>query len=112
MPGQACTNSDAVGPCSGIAAATLNAMGKPTLAKDTCPCLFTDWDQTAVTPAGTAQCWVENEGSMRNRVDTMVKVVKDAASFTQWYTTSDQSTETRGVLELAAVGGQYQFSSS
>lgn len=110
--GDACPNTDAVGPCTGIAAATLNAMGKPTLAKDTCPCLFTDWDQTNVTPAGTAQCWVENEGSMRNRVDTMVKVVKDAASFAQWYTKSDQSTEVRGVLELAAMGAQYQFSSS
>jgi len=110
--GDACPSTDAVGPCTGIAAAALNAMGKPSLAKDTCPCIFTDWDQTGVLPAGTATCWVENEGSMRNRLDTMVKVVKDAASFAEWYTTTAASTETRGALELAAMGAQYQFSSS
>jgi fibro-slime domain-containing protein len=113
--GDACPNSDAVGPCAGIAAPTLNAQGKPALAKDTCPCVFTDWDQTGVLAgvAGAQQCWVEGEGSMRDRiqVETM-KVVKDAASFAQWYTTSSMSTEVRGVLELAAVGTQYQFSSS
>jgi fibro-slime domain-containing protein len=113
--GDACPNTDAVGPCTGIAAATLNAMGKPTLAKDTCPCIFTDWDKTGVlTGTSPTTCWVEGEAApnTRDRVDAMVKVVKDAASFTQWYSASDQSTESRGFLELAETAGQFQFSSS
>jgi fibro-slime domain-containing protein len=112
--GDACPNTDAVGACTGIAAATLDAMGKPTLAKDTCPCIFTDWDQTGVLQGvpGAATCWVMNEGSERARLDTMVKVVRDAASFAQWYSASDQSTEARGVLELAQTAGGFQFSSS
>ncbi len=113
--GDSCPNTDAVGPCTGIAAAALNAMGKPALAKDTCPCVFTDWDQTGVLTGvtGVQQCWVENEGSMRDRIDTTVKVVKDATSFAQWYTTSTMSTESHGTLELADTGaGTYQFSSS
>jgi fibro-slime domain-containing protein len=113
-PGDACPNTDAVGACSGIAATALNALGKPDLAKDTCPCVFTDWDQTGVLQGvtGAVQCWVENEGSMRDRVQGDVKVVQSAESFAQWYTTSAMSTETRGTLELAQTGTQYQFSSS
>ena len=112
--GDACTSTDAVGPCSGIASATLNAQGKPGLAKDTCPCVFTDWDETGVLTgvAGVQQCWVEGNGSMRNRIEANVKVVQDATSFAQWYTKSTFSTEVRGTLELAATGTQYQYSSS
>jgi fibro-slime domain-containing protein len=118
VPGDACTNSDAVGPCSGIASATLNAMGKPTLAKDTCPCVFTEWDIPAGQAAlltgvpGVQQCWVMDEGSMRNRIEANVKVVQSAESFAQWYSKSTFSTEVRGTIELAQTGTQYQFSSS
>ncbi len=113
-PGDACTNTDAVGPCQGVASATLNAQGKPGLAKDTCPCVFTDWDQTGVLTgvAGAQMCWVMDEGSMRTRIDSMVKVVQSAESFAQWYTASTMSTEVKGTLELANIGTQFQFSSS
>jgi fibro-slime domain-containing protein len=113
--GDACPSTDAVGACSGIAAPALNAMGKPALAKDTCPCVFTDWDGTGVLTgvAGATECWAEGDGRQIPRIDTMVKVVKDAASFAQWYTASATSTESRGLLELADTGaGTYQFSSS
>jgi cysteine-rich repeat protein len=114
-PGDACPNTDAVGPCTGIAAAALGPEGKPTLAKDTCPCVFTDWDETGVlTGVGGTTCWVDGEPdpNTRDRFDGMVKVVRDAASFAEWYTTSAMSTEVRGTLELAAMGAQYQYSSS
>ena len=114
VAGDMCPNTDAVGPCTGIASATLNAQGKPDLAKDTCPCVFTDWDQTGVLAnvTGAQMCWVEGNGSMRTRVESNVKVVQDATSFAQWYTKSPLSTEVRGILELAQTGMQYQYSSS
>jgi fibro-slime domain-containing protein len=116
MPGDACTNSDAVGPCSGIASATLNAMGKPTLAKDTCPCAFTDWDRTGILTGvpGVQECYAEGEAApnQRQRIEANVKVVQDAESFAQWYTKSSFSTEVRGTLELAQTGTQFQYSSS
>jgi fibro-slime domain-containing protein len=105
--GDACPSSDASGPCAGIAAATLGADGKPTLANNMCRCIFTDWDQTGVISTAPT-CWVENEGSMRNRIDTMVKVVDSPESFKTWYT----GPGVKGTLELASTGTGYQFSSS
>ncbi len=105
--GDACPSTDASGPCPGIAAATLGADGKPTLANNMCRCIFTDWDQTGVISTAPT-CWVENEGSMRNRIDTMVKVVDSPESFKTWYTGAG----VKGTLELASTGTGYQFSSS
>lgn len=123
--GSACLDTDASGPCLGIAADTLGPTGKPELAKSTCDCVFTDWDLTGVlgscttdactpTVPGAQECWVENEGSHRLRIDAPVTVVQSADTFAQWYTdVPGVNTTVRGTLELAAVGGeQYQFSSS
>ena len=128
--GQACPNSDQVGPCLGLVANTLGPDGKPVYAKGTCPCLFTDWDNTGVLgtcPAGTStanctptagvsgigDCWVTSVGNHHLRIDTTVTVIQSDATFKQWYSDSTFSTMVRGTLELAATGtGQYQFSSS
>jgi fibro-slime domain-containing protein len=127
-PGQACPNTDATGPCNGIAQSTLGSNGKPVLGKDSCPCVFTDWDRTGLlgtcpgsgacspssTLSGVQDCFVQGDsaGSHRLRIDTTVKVVQSADTFTQWYTDSTYSNKVLGTLELAATGGLYQFSSS
>jgi len=105
--GDACPSTDSSGPCAGIAAATLDIDGKPKLGKDTCRCIFTDWDQTGIIDTAPT-CWVEGNGSERHRIDTMVKVVESATSFKTWYA----GMGVPGKLELAQSGQQYQFSSS
>jgi fibro-slime domain-containing protein len=111
-PGDACTNTDAVGPCAGLVAATLNAQGKPAFARGTCPCVFTDWDRTMILDGvtGAQDCWVQNEGSMRKRIEGQVSVIQSAQSFAQWYDPANRGL--RGRIELAQMGMQYQFSSS
>jgi fibro-slime domain-containing protein len=123
-PGLACPSSDATGPCLGIVQSALGPDGKPVLAKDSCPCVFTDWDMTGLLGsctaggctaaiAGAQDCWVTNVGTHRLRIDTTVKVVQSAQTFAQWYTdVAGVNTTVRGMLELAQTGTQYQFSSS
>ncbi len=130
--GDACPNSDETGPCLGLVQNTLDANGKPVYAKGTCPCVFTDWDNTGVLgtcPTGTStaactpiagvpsigDCWVTNVGNHHLRIDTTVTVIQSADEFKQWYTDSTFSTKVLGTLELAATGTTpptYQFSSS
>ena len=129
--GDACPNTDQVGPCQGLVANTLGSDGKPVYAKGTCPCVFTDWDNTGLlgtctgsgatdvcTPLASVPsigtCWVTNVGNHHLRIDTTVTVIQSAATFKQWYSDSSFSTMVRGTLELAATAtaGQYQYSSS
>jgi fibro-slime domain-containing protein len=126
--GQACTNSDATGPCAGIAQNTLGSNGKPVLGNSSCPCVFTDWDRTGLLGqcptsgactvpglTGVQDCWVQGDsaGGHRLRIDQTVKVVESATSFAQWYTDSSYSNKVLGTLALASAGnGLYQFSSS
>jgi len=128
--GQACPNSDQTGPCLGLVAKTLGTDGKPVYANGTCPCVFTDWDNTGIlgtcpssgtgnctptagTTAAVGDCWVTSVGNHHLRADTTVTVIQSADSFKQWYTDSTFSTKVAGTIELAATtGGQYQFSSS
>jgi fibro-slime domain-containing protein len=128
--GDKCPSSDASGPCTGLVADTLGKDGKPVYAKGSCPCIFTDWDKTGLlgtcptsgtdtaqcTPAsgvtGVQDCWVEGQGSHRLRAEASVTVIQSKDSFAQWYTDSSFSTMSRGILELAASGTKYQFSSS
>ncbi|HEX6765594.1 MAG TPA: DUF4215 domain-containing protein, partial [Polyangiaceae bacterium] len=109
-----CWDSDATPLCTGIAAATLGANGKPALGATTsCSCRFTDWDNTGVLQgvAGTTIC---NSGSANpTRIETTTRVVQSAQSFAQWYTDSALGTKIVGFLELSGIGqGRYQFSSS
>lgn len=105
-----CWDSDSTPLCSGIAGAALGADGKPALGTTTsCACRFTDWDSTGLTT--TANCTDSNGGS-HGRTEKMVRVVQSADSFKQWYSDSALSTKTVGTLELAAVGTDFQFSSS
>jgi len=116
-----CSDTDATGPCTGLVMADLGPTGKPVLngASGTCPCRFTDWDQSGVITAATAgaeTCTVEGDGSSRVRVGYStplnVTVMQSATSFAQWYDDS-LAQPVRKTLELAAIaGGQYQFSSS
>ena len=130
--GGACPSSDETGPCLGLVANTLGSDGKPVYAKGSCPCVFTDWDNTGVlgtctgtgasdvcTPLATVPsigtCWVTNVGNHHLRIDTTVTVIQSASSFKQWYTDSTFSTKVLGTLELGTLGTTpptYQFSSS
>ena len=104
-----CWDSDSTPLCSGIAAATLGADGKPALGTKTeCACRFTDWDGAL---AGTGTC-TDSNGGTHSRTEKMVRVVQSAESFKQWYSDSALSDKTVGALELTAIGTDFQFSSS
>ncbi|HEY5961517.1 MAG TPA: fibro-slime domain-containing protein, partial [Polyangiaceae bacterium] len=125
-----CPSTDETGPCLGLVKDTLGPDGKPQYNKNTCPCVFTDWDETGVlgtcptgdstavcTPttgiSGIVDCWVEGPGTHRLRIDTNVAVIQSADSFKQWYNDSSASITVKRTLELALLSGnQYQFSSS
>jgi fibro-slime domain-containing protein len=110
-----CWNTDATALCSGISAATLGPNGKPALGATTsCPCRFTDWDNTQIlaSVAGTTMC-NDSGGGQHTRIETTARVVQSAQSFAQWYTDSTLGTKVLGLLELGALGGGgHQFSSS
>jgi len=118
VDGEMCGTSDSVATCTGLVADNLDANGKPTLAKNTCPCRFTDWDDTGVLadaslPLGTARgtCWAEGSGDNHSFVNTNVTVIQSADTFAQWYNDT-YATPIRGTIELAEMGTQFQFSSS
>jgi fibro-slime domain-containing protein len=112
-----CWDSDSTPLCPGVAAATLGANGKPTLGATTsCPCRFTDWDNTGILQGATtgtlSSC---NAGAAApQRIEMMARVVQSAQSFAQWYTDSALGTKAVDFIELApgATAMQYRFSSS
>lgn len=108
-----CNSNDQAGPCLGIADDTLGEDGKPVLAKDSCPCVFTDWDQTSLLLGvnGATSCTSSGDGSLRDRIAATVKVVQSEDSFAQWFTPSNSSTEVKGSLELGASGSVFSFES-
>ena len=109
-PGAACPETDASGPCSGIAAETLDPAGRPVLDNTTCRCIFVDREPSGLlddAPTCTMQ-----DGGTRHYVDTTVRVASSSASFAEWFRASSSSTAHYAVLELAEVDGQYVFSSS
>jgi fibro-slime domain-containing protein len=109
-----CWNSDSTPLCSGIAGATIGMNGKPALGATTsCPCRFTDWDNTGILGAagGTTMC-NDSGGGQHTRIETMTRVVTSAESFAQWFTDSALGTKTVGSLELGQGAMGYQFSSS
>jgi cysteine-rich repeat protein len=116
----ACWKSDSTDLCQGVAAAALGPDGKPALGPTTkCKCRFTDWDDTGVAEGagpGTKDASCDSGGSAQPaRVEVPeAAVVKDAASFKQWFTDdATANTTTVGTLELLSVGTNlYQFSSS
>ena len=123
--GGVCPANDQSGPCTGLVTSTLDTNGKPTMGKQTCHCIFTDWDNTGIlgtcsgnscTSAGltgTQTCYVTGSGDNHLRIEADVNMFQSADSFKQWYTDSDYSTKVIGTLELAATSGNlYQFSSS
>ncbi len=111
-----CWDSDSTPLCTGIAAAALGANGKPTLGATTsCPCRFTDWDNTGILAGATVPTTTCTSGAASpTRVETMTRVVQSAQSFAEWFTTSDRGTRVLDFIELGQLGGgaQYQFSSS
>jgi fibro-slime domain-containing protein len=119
-----CPANDQSGPCTGLVANNLDGSGKPTMAKQKCKCVFTDWDNTGILGTcsgstctggitGAKACWVDGSGDNHYRIESEVNVFQSADSFKQWYTDSDFSNKVVGTLELAATsGGLYQYSSS
>ncbi len=112
-----CWTTDSTDLCQGLLQPTLGADGKPTLGPaKMCACRFTDWDAPNIIPAGMGQsCTVPDDGT-RQRIQTMVSVIKSADTFNQWYhdgTGGTNGTKFVDKLELALLSGnQYQFSSS
>jgi len=119
-PDGSCASTDSTEHCTGLLADRLGSDGKPMLNPSSdymCHCRFTDWDQTGVITSdmpGVEQCWVTGDGSQRWRIDTTVKTIQSAESFSQWYNPSDYSTEIVSTLELERLGStnQFQFSSN
>ena len=117
--GGACWTSDATELCSGLVAPALGPGGKPVVNPGsdlTCPCRFTDWDETGLlaTAAGTTTCTDAGSGLTHTRIDTVAQAITSAASFTQWYTDSTSSTKVVSTIQLAQLAGTnlFQFSSS
>jgi fibro-slime domain-containing protein len=109
-PGGACPTTDAVGPCSGLVAGVLGDDGKPVLAQDSCPCVFTDRNQTGLLDAvpGTDTCILPNTGDTATHIDTTVRVIDSASSFAEWF--KPASGDLRTTLALAAASdGNYTF---
>ena len=126
---------DAVARCWDIAAASLDANGKPQFNTArtgglTCPCQFIDWDHDtngghvpgyAVTNSPTNGLTYINGASGHPMYRGPAPIVTSAASFGDgsatakgWWTdnTYNGNSHTIGNLELSAIGtGQYQFSS-
>ena len=115
LPSDGVCVADTVGKCEGLVQDNLGPDGKPVLAKNTCPCRFTDWDNTGILTGATdmTRCYAEGDGTNYDRVDSQVAVIQSAETFKQWYDDS-VATPVHGTLELAQVGtsNQYRFSSS
>jgi len=110
--GSNCANTDSTSLCSGLVARNLAADGKPELGTtSSCDCRFTDWDQTGVISGGE-NCTVSGDGSTRLRIETTVRVIESADSFSEWYHDTGRGVRVDDFLELRPVGDQYQFSSS
>ena len=118
-----CPPVDATKPCSGLAAATLDTDGKPKLgASNKCACIFTDWDGTGILSGATGVSTCTSGAASPQVVGwangvaapLQVAVIKDNASFKQWYADSTFSIKSVSTLELPLLAGttnQYQFSS-
>jgi fibro-slime domain-containing protein len=103
---------DATEQCLGLVNDTLNNQGKPTYSgSSSCPCQFTDWDDTGILDGVSGVEW-NDDG--KPYIVTTVNLIDSAASFDQWYNdVSGVNTTVRSTLELEEIGnGQYQFSSS
>jgi fibro-slime domain-containing protein len=117
--GTTCTSGDPVGVCAGLVKSTLGVDGKPQANLDrndglSCPCRYTDWDGTGILTGVTgAESCNDTSGNLHSRIGyaTPLKVpmIKDAASFAQWYNPSDMSTSLTSTLELAVSGTTNQF---
>lgn len=117
-----CTNTDRTDPCKALVRDVLGADGKPQVNLDRpdglkCACRFTDWDNTGILDnAKPESCW-DDGGAQRKRIGytnkLMVQMIRDAASFKQWFNDSEVPDRVKGALELANAGtNQYRFSSS
>jgi fibro-slime domain-containing protein len=103
---------DATEQCLGLVNDTLNNQGKPTYSGDSsCPCQFTDWDETGILNNVSGVEW-NNDG--KPYIVTTVDLIDSTASFDQWYNdVSGVNVTVRDTLELEEIGnGQFQFSSS
>jgi fibro-slime domain-containing protein len=131
-----CPSNDSTELCLGLTTNTLDANGKPVANTArpgglTCACQFTDWDKTPVTaelvtlaeksnplPTGitvTTTCHSGDKQKVPVVKQANAPVIQSADTFKQWYSDSDYSTATVGVLELSAVAGStnlYRFTAS
>ena len=103
---------DSTARCTGLVNSNLGNDGKPVFSGNgSCPCQFTDWDDTGVLNGYTGTLTYNSDG--HPIINTTVNVITSAATFDQWYHDVPGTNVTvRDTIELSAVGGQYQFSSS
>ena len=126
-PGQDCPSIDTAGPCLGLVGNALGPDGKPAFTRGTCPCVYTDWEETGVlgscpfmgsctfafASSSISYCRMTGSGLRYLHADATVSVIQSAESFKQWYSDSSFSTKSDSVLELASIApGQFRFSSS
>jgi fibro-slime domain-containing protein len=120
--------NDSTPRCWDLAQPTLDATGKPTFNAartngNLCDCQFTDWSHDTnggrvpgyTMPISPTNGLVYNPGPVGHPVyKGPAPIVKDAASFAQWFVDSAFTNNTHAVvtLQLAPFGnGQYRFSS-
>jgi fibro-slime domain-containing protein len=97
-----CFAHDSSDLCAGLVAPSLSSDGRPLFTgRPTCPCRFTDWDDTGLLSdvTGAASCRDEN-GLDHAWIERNVPTISDAESFSQWFSASELSTEVRSSLEL------------
>lgn len=108
-----CWDTDSVPLCQGLLEGQLGADGKPDTKAGSnlsCLCRFTDWDSTNIVNAGNGQqCW--EGGASPYRIEKQMRTIKNATSFSQWFSDSSYSTRHVMNLELSQLGSssQYQF---
>ncbi|MES1206419.1 MAG: DUF4215 domain-containing protein [Pseudomonadota bacterium] len=121
--------NDSTARCWDIASPTLDTNGKPTFNAsrtngNLCPCQFTDWSH--VGNGGHVPGYTNDVNGPLGGTDGpgyiggpdghpiyrgYAPIVKDAASFSQWFNDSTASVRSVGTLQLSPVMGGYQFTS-
>ncbi len=103
---------DSTAMCLGLVNDILGNDGKPVFSGDgSCPCQFTDWDDTNVLSGYTGTLTYNDDG--KPVVNTTVNVITSASTFNQWYNDVPGTNITvRATIELAQTGAQFQYSSS
>lgn len=108
--------------CTGLVQNSLGADGKPQLnvaraAGLDCQCRYTDWNLTGILQGKTPEYCYDANDNVYDRIGystpLSVRMIKDEASFAEWYNPSERNQTVTGTLELASSGtNRFTFSAS